>query len=200
MIAAVVLAAGESRRMGRPKQLLRVGMSTMVERAVQAARGAGIHTVYVVVGHEAAAVQASLAHLQVAFVENPNYAEGIGASVRAGVAALPEAVTAAMFLLADQPFVGVELISALCRRSTESNIVAPVAAGQRGNPTLFGRAFFPELLQASGDSGGRTVIHAHPEALAFVDWPAEDLVDVDTPEDYAAANSGAAPSSSWNSA
>ncbi len=185
MIAGIVLAAGESKRMGQPKQLLKVGATTMLNRVVDAALASKLDAVYVVVGHRAAEVKASLEHRGVAVVLNPEYAEGIGASVRAGLAAVGDATSAAMFLLADQPFVSAALINRLIVASTSGNIVAPVVEGRRGNPTVFGRMWFPELLQVRGDSGGRSVIAAHPEALILLEVDT-DLRDVDTPEDAAA--------------
>lgn len=185
MIAGIVLAAGESRRMGATKQLLDAGGETMLARVVGAALASRLDWLAVVVGHEADAVMASLAGRAVVFVRNPSYAEGLGSSVRAGVAALPAEAEAAMFLLADQPGISVDLIDQLLDASTPRNIVAPSFQGQRSNPTVFGRRWFEDLAWCEGDSGGRAIIAAHPDALAIVETSA-DLRDVDTPEDHAA--------------
>ncbi|HLG73401.1 MAG TPA: nucleotidyltransferase family protein [Chloroflexota bacterium] len=186
MIAGIVLAAGESKRMGRPKQLMRVGQTTLLNRVVDAALESKLDAVYVVLGHLANQVEASLRQRdRVSVVLNPDYAEGLGSSVRAGVAALPPEADAAMFLLGDQPFLPVGLLNQLIAKSTPENIVAPLVDGERKNPTIFARAFFSELLHVTGDSGGRTVIQAHPEALVLVET-SEPLLDDDTPEDAAA--------------
>jgi molybdenum cofactor cytidylyltransferase len=185
MIAGIILAAGESKRMGQPKQLMQVGLHTMLQCVVTAASLSKLDRIYVVVGHRAEDVRISLGGYDVHLAHNPAYAEGLGSSVRAGLAALPAEAAAAMFLLADQPFVTVGLIDELLRHSTTENIVAAAVDGLRSNPTVFGRGWFPELLQTKGDEGGRRIIGAHPEALVLVETDA-DLRDVDTPQDLAA--------------
>lgn len=184
LTAGIILAAGESKRMGRPKQLIDVGGRTMLQRVADAALASSLGGVYVVVGHEAEAVQASLAGRNLRFLLNPDYREGMGASVRAGVAALADDVEAAMFLLADQPGLSATAIDALLAHATPDAIVAPLVDGHQGNPTVFGRRWFAELARCSGDRGGRSVIAAHPEALRLVELEA-DLRDVDTPQDLA---------------
>ena len=183
MIAGIVLAAGESRRMGQPKQLMHVGLFTMLNRVVDAALGSKLDAVYVVLGHLADEIEGTLRDPSaITVIRNTEYKEGMAASVRAGVAALPSGCDAAMFLLADQPFITRQVIDQLLPNSTPNNIVAPSLAGERKNPTVFGRDFFPELLQLTGDTGGRSVLQAHSEALVLVEL-AEDYRDVDTPDD-----------------
>ena len=184
MTAGIVLAAGESTRMGKPKQLLEIAGQTMLQRVVDAALASRLDHVAVVLGYHAADVRASLAERAVSFVENDGYSEGLGSSVRAGLQALPPAADAAMFLLGDQPGVTAELINRLLAESTGENIVAPNVGGRRGNPTLFGRKWFAQLARVSGNAGGRSIIDGHPEALTLVQTSA-DLRDVDTPEDLA---------------
>jgi molybdenum cofactor cytidylyltransferase len=184
LTAGIILAAGESKRMGRPKQLIDLGGRTMLQRVADAALASSLAPVYVVLGHEAEAVRASLAGRDVRIVLNPDYREGLGASVRVGVAALPDEVEAAMFLLGDQPGLSAAAIDALLAHAWPDGIVAPLADGRQGNPTLFGRRWFGELARCSGDRGGRSVIAAHPEALRLVEVEA-DLRDVDTPQDLA---------------
>lgn len=185
MIAGIILAAGESKRMGQPKQLIEIGGRTMLQRVTDAALGSALDLVYVILGYQAAALQASLADRSIRVVFNPDYREGMGSSVRAGIGALPDEANAAMFLLVDQPGITTEVIDALLARSTSENIVAPTVDGRRTNPTVFGRSWFCDLAQCSGDAGGRAIIAAHPEALVLVETDA-DLRDVDTPQDLAA--------------
>src|SRR5579884_1887339 len=123
LVAGVILAAGQSRRMGQPKQLMRIGSQTMLERVVDAAVDAGLGEVHVVLGYRAEAIRASLAGRPVHFTLNTAYQEGLGSSVRAGAAALSPDADAAIFLLADQPGITSAAIRQLIARGTPQNIV-----------------------------------------------------------------------------
>jgi molybdenum cofactor cytidylyltransferase len=190
MTAGIILAAGESKRMGQPKQLIEIHGKTLLKHVVDAALASKLDTVFVVIGHQAAAVRASLDGRPVTFVANPDYREGLSTSVKSGLRALPPDADAAMFLLGDQPGVTAELIDQLVAACTVSTIAAASVGGRRGTPTLFGRAWFPDLLRSSGDAGGRHVIDAHPEAVTLV-GAGDDLRDLDTPQDVRGYAAGA---------
>jgi molybdenum cofactor cytidylyltransferase len=190
MTAGIILAAGESKRMGQPKQLIEIHGKTLLKHVVDAALASKLDTVFVVIGHQAAAVRASLDGRPVTFVANPDYSEGLSTSVKSGLRALPPDADAAMFLLGDQPGVTAELIDQLVAACTVSTIAAASVGGRRGTPTLFGRAWFPDLLRSSGDAGGRHVIDAHPEAVTLV-GAGDDLRDLDTPQDVRSYAAGA---------
>jgi molybdenum cofactor cytidylyltransferase len=190
MTAGIILAAGESKRMGQPKQLIEIHGKTLLKHVVDAALASKLDTVFVVIGHQAAAVRASLDGRPVTFVANPDYREGLSTSVKSGLRALPPDADAAMFLLGDQPGVTAELIDQLVAACTVSTIAAASVGGRRGTPTLFGRAWFPDLLRSSGDAGGRHVIDAHPEAVTLV-GAGDDLRDLDTPQDVRSYAAGA---------
>jgi molybdenum cofactor cytidylyltransferase len=186
-IAAVILAAGASSRMGRPKQLLDWGGTPLVRLAAETALAARLDPAIVVVGAARAAVAAALAGLSLRIVDNPAYAEGQSTSLRAGVAALGPEVGAAVVLLGDQPFVTAGMIARIVAdwRTSGKPIVAPLYAGKRGNPVLFARTIFPELLRIQGDQGARGVLASDPSRVQLV--PFDDprpLADIDTPEDY----------------
>jgi len=185
MIAGIILAAGESKRMGQPKQLIDIGGRTMLQCVADAALGSRLGEIIVVLGYQADACQASLAGRDVRVVLNREYPEGMGSSVRAGVAALPAGASAAMFLLVDQPGITSNAIDALLALSTSDNVVVPLVDGRRGNPAVFGQRWYSELAECSGDTGGRAIVGAHREALVLVEIDA-DLRDVDTPQDLAA--------------
>lgn len=191
-IAAIVLAAGRSTRMGGPNKLLaRIDGTPLVRHAADAALGAGLSEVVVVTGHQQEAVRDALAGLDLRFAHNPDFAEGLSTSLKAGLAALDETVDAVVVLLGDMP----RISSALVRRLADTfapedgrHIVVPVADGRRGNPVLWGRRFFPELLRVTGDQGGRAILAASPEAIAEVPADLDDVhLDLDTPEALAAA-------------
>ena len=186
-IAAVILAAGGSSRMGRPKQLLDWGGRPLVRAAAETALAARLDPIVVVVGGARAEVQAVLADLPLRIVANQDYAAGQSTSLRAGIAALDERADAVVVLLGDQPFVTAAIVERLVAewQASRSAIVAPVYAGQRGNPVLFARSVLPELLAIQGDQGARAVLAADPSRIhpvAFDD--PRPLADIDTLEDY----------------
>jgi molybdenum cofactor cytidylyltransferase len=186
-VAAIILAAGTSSRMGHPKQLLDWHGRPLVRAVAEQALAARLDLVYVVVGGAGAAVAAALDGLPLRIVANPRYADGQSSSLRAGVAALDAAVGAALILLGDQPFVTAAIIQRLVAawRATGARIVAPLYQGQRGNPVLFARTIFPELLSVTGDQGARGVLAADPSrvySVAFDD--PRPLSDIDTQEAY----------------
>jgi molybdenum cofactor cytidylyltransferase len=186
-VGAIVLAAGSSSRMGQPKQLLPIDGQPMVRRVTEAMCESGLGQVVVVVGAHAEAVTAALAGLPVEIVTNQDWAEGMSTSLRAGLGALGPEVQAVLIALADQPALTPDLLRTLVARHQSSGapITAPFYRGQRGNPVLFDRNLFPELLAVEGDRGGRALFaryHGQIECLE-VDDPAV-IQDIDTYEDY----------------
>ncbi|GEJ58902.1 nucleotidyltransferase family protein [Anaeromyxobacter diazotrophicus] len=188
-VAAVLLAAGASSRLGENKLLAPFAGEPLLRRAARAALDARLDPVLVVVGHEAARAEEALAGLACRAVPNPRHAAGMNTSLDAGLAAVPPDAEAAVVLLADMPFVGAGMIQALVARFRETG--APLVASRYGAvlapPTLYARALFPELRGGAGDGRGREVTRRHLAEAAFADWPAEALADVDVAEDLAAA-------------
>lgn len=193
-VSGIVLAAGASLRMGRPKQLLDWGGRPLVRAVAETALAAQLAPVLVVVGAAHAQVRAALQGLPLRVVVNPDYPRGQSTSLRAGVAALgAEPVDGALVLLGDQPLVTVDLIERIVAewRASGAPIAAPTYAGQRGNPVLFARAVFPELLAIQGDQGARRMLAGNPARVHLV--PFDDprpLADIDTPQDYDRLRSG----------
>ena len=187
-VAGIVLAAGGSSRLGKPKQLVEWQGIPLVRHVCLTAISAGLSPVLVVTGAISDQVRAALEGMPVIFTHNPDWESGQASSVRAGVHALPADCGSALFLLSDQPQVPVDLLKALieAHASTLYPLVAPRVQGQRANPVLFDTAVFPELLRLRGDSGGRSLF-SDPERfpVKWVDWDDPDLLlDVDTPADY----------------
>jgi len=184
-VAAVVLAAGSSTRMGRNKLLLDLGGETMVRRAVRAAIGAGVDQVVVVLGHDEPLVRAELAGLPCTSVVNPDHAQGAGTSVRTGVRQVA-GVDALVVVLADMPYVTAQMIATLVTRYRETG--APLVASHYGAvqapPTLYDRALFAELLSIPGERCAKQVVRRHEQEAAVVSWPESALRDVDVPADY----------------
>jgi molybdenum cofactor cytidylyltransferase len=189
MIAAVVLAAGTSSRMGRQKLLLPVGEGRpLIRLSVERVVAAGLDEVVVVLGRDADEVAAALAGLPIRTVLNSRYAEGQSTSLRAGLEALRPGTEATVVALGDQPLPDPGLIGRLVAafRETGQPVVVPRYRDGRGNPVLFAAALFDELRAVTGDQGGRGVIAAEPGRVAEVAVDGPMPADVDTWADYAA--------------
>lgn len=186
MTAAIVLAAGLSRRMGRPKLLLPLEGRPVIRQTVERVLAAGMDEVLVVVGPEHDALRQALEGLRVRLVVNPVPEAGQGSSVRRGIQALSPHTTAALIALGDQPHVSVDVIGKLqlAMAAPGKRIAAPRYADGLGNPVLFAADVFPELLALGGDRGARAVVEKDPARLAVVDVASAMPSDVDTPEDY----------------
>jgi molybdenum cofactor cytidylyltransferase len=189
-VAAIVLAAGRSTRMGHNKLMAEIGGEPLLLRIVDAALASRARPVLVVTGHEAERVRAALGKRPVAFAHNPDFATGLSSSLRRGLAALPTEVDAAIICLGDMPQVDAGLLDRLMHafNPVEGRVICvPVWRGKRGNPVLWGRQLFAEMAALTGDVGAKHLMTEHPELVAEV--PAESeavLTDVDTPEALAA--------------
>lgn len=189
MISGVILAAGRSRRLGRPKQLLPLAGRPLLGHVLRNAAASSLGEVVLVLGHEAAAIAAAVGEWGQRTVINPDHAAGQSTSLRAGLGALDSRVEGVIFLLGDQPGVGPATIDALIGafRREGAPLAIPVYGGATGNPVLFGRSLFPELAGIDGDEGARRIVRAHLAEAAMVpvgDGPVPG--DVDTEADYAA--------------
>ncbi len=196
MIAAIVLAAGTSSRMGRQKLTLPMADGRpLVRVTVEQVLAAGLDATVVVLGADAGSIAAALDGLPVRTVRNPRHAEGQSTSLRAGLDALPSGTTAALVALGDQPLPDPGVITRLgeALRTTGRPIAVPVYREGRGNPVLFSALLFDELRAVTGDRGGRDVIARDPRRVAEVPVDAPMPADVDTPEDYEAARKPAPP-------
>ena len=186
-VAAIVLAAGRSTRMGGPNKLLaEIAGKPLVRLAAEQALASKAEPVIVVTGHQRERVQRALAGLNVTCVDNPDYAEGLSTSLKAGLLALPEITDAAIVMLADMPQVDAALIDRLIGAFDPERaalIVVPTIEGKRGNPVLWSRRFFPDLMELQGDIGARHLIGRFPEAVIEVSVEGRAaLIDVDTPD------------------
>ena len=186
-IAGVVLAAGLSRRMGQAKLLLPIEGRPVVRHVVERLLAAGLDPLIVVTGREDRAIRAALGDLDVIVAVNPHPEAGQAGSVKVGIAAVPADAPAALVALGDQPFVPGEVIVALLEARVRAGraIVAPRYREGRGNPVLFSREVFAELVEISGDQGARAVLERDPSRVTLVDVDLHMPQDLDTPEDYA---------------
>jgi molybdenum cofactor cytidylyltransferase len=194
-VTAIILAAGRSTRMGGPNKLLaELGGKPLVRLVTEQALASKAHDVIVVTGHQAELVEKALAGLDVKFVRNPDFAEGLASSVKAGVAAVPDDADGAVICLGDMPMISAQLIDHLIEAFApdRGNLIAvPVSDGRRGNPVLWSRRFFNELMALDGDIGARHLIARHGEAVAEVAVEGFGaFLDIDTPQALEAARRG----------
>jgi molybdenum cofactor cytidylyltransferase len=190
VIAGIVLAAGRSSRLGRPKQLLPVHGEPLIRHTLRRVLASSLDQVILVIGHEADEVRAAVAGLPAECIFNPDAAAGQSTSVRAGLAALSPDIESAVFILGDQPGVDPEVIDTLIEawRESRAPVVAPRYEDRIGNPILFDRRVFPELALLEGDTGARPVVRAYEDSgeLRLVPVNGAAPPDVDTEADYAA--------------
>ena len=186
-IAALVLAAGQSRRMGTlNKLLIEIDGAPMVRRVVEMLRKSAAGPIVVVTGHERERIAAALKDLKVKLVHNPDFAQGLSTSLKAGIAALPNDTHGALVCLGDMPRVTAAEVDRMIGAFNPvegRGIVVPTLNGKRGNPVLWSRQFFAEMSQVAGDVGARHLIGSYPEMVAEVEMAADGvLTDIDTPQ------------------
>jgi len=189
--AAVILAAGASSRLGQPKQLILLDGESLLHRTARLAIEAGCAPVFVVLGFDADRMRVQLDGLPVEIVINPQWQEGMGSSLRSGMAAVwqtqPESASV-LVLVCDQPRLSREHLRDLLTRHNSDRpdrgiaITASAYAGRTGVPAVFSASLFPELLASAGDQGARNVIRAHASEVESVPWPDGEL-DLDLPGD-----------------
>jgi len=189
MISAVILSAGESSRMGRPKALLPIGGQTFIERIVGALKQTAVGEVIVVLGHNAVEMKQSIERLPVEILLNPDYKLGQLSSLRVAIRHLEKTAECDGILvhLVDHPYIDPRLVENMIERFYASGklIVVPWHDGKRGHPVIFSRKLFAELLAAPMDQGAKAVVNAHRgETLEVESQDAGVTVDIDTPELY----------------
>jgi len=187
MIWAIVLAAGESRRMGTPKLLLPFGELTMIEMVVRTLLRSQVDKVLVVLGSDRKKVRKRITGMPVITIENPRYKEGMLSSIQAGFQALPQETEAVLVCLGDQPLIPVSVIDLMleCYKKTRGGIIVPIYERKRGHPILIDIEYKNEVLNLSPDIGLRALTHNHPEEVQEVEVDMVHILkDIDYPEDY----------------
>lgn len=190
--AGLLLAAGSSSRMKRPKQLLPVGTETLLGRILKEALSSDLDVIVLVLGHKAQEIKGKLGpllnHPRLKITENRGYTKGISSSIIAGLSEIEEDHDHAMVLLADMPHVDSDLINLLLQRYLDSHL--PLGAiklrDRRSHPVVFGKGLYPELHELRGDVGARALFEKYGDKVCLVEPErAYDDMDIDTPEDYA---------------
>lgn len=183
LIAGILLAAGQSTRFGRQKLLEPWRGEPLVRKTARCFLEAGLRPLVAVVSLDPRLVDA-LAGLPLTTVENAHPEMGISSSIAIGLQALPETTDAALIGVADQPYLTAEAIEEIIGAFSPGRIIVPRWGDHRGNPPVFDRRFFPELLALDGDHGGQRVIAAHADAVIEVSFPARLGDDIDRPEEW----------------
>ena len=192
MISAVILAAGESRRMGKQnKLLLPIGGETLLVKLVKSVCASDVGQVLVVIGHEAEKIRRELNNFPLSFVYNHNYSEGMTTSIKFGVKEVSPDSDGFLICLADMPFINTSEISKLIHAYVQNRIkekkliVVPVFQGKRGNPVLFSSEFRNDILEHKKKSGCKEVIMKNSDSVMEIEMDTENMIlDVDTMEDY----------------
>lgn len=187
-VAAIILAAGQSTRFGSPKQLALWQNKTLLEHAVDTALASKANPVIVVLGANASQCQPLLKNKAVQTIINPNWAAGQSTSMQTGLAALPHNISAALFLLADQPLITPAIINTIIThyQQTLAPIVWPTYNGKRGNPVLFNKHLFPEMHKITGDIGAKPILLKHKDKAQQIEFSTGGILkDVDTEVDLA---------------
>lgn len=191
MIWAIILAAGESKRMGRPKMLLPLGERTILETVIDNASRAEVDGVVVVLGANAEKITAAIDHRPVELTVNPRYREGMLSSIQWGLNALPASARAALVMLGDQPLIASEVIDKIIKvyRQGNKGIVLPVYRERRGHPILIDLKYKEEVAQLDANIGLRALTYHNQEDVLEVAMDEPSILnDVDTEEDYQAIN------------
>jgi molybdenum cofactor cytidylyltransferase len=184
MVSAIVLSAGKSERMGRPKALLPFRGRTFLENILDAISESGIQHTVVVVGHHRDEIEQSVTS-PMRIVFNPDYELGMITSMQAAIRAMPTETSGALLCLVDHPVVDPQTIKSLIAHLEPNRIVVPVFAGRRGHPVLFASSVLQEILALGPSQGANIVVRKDPQRVVEVSVrSAGILVDVDTPEDF----------------
>ncbi len=186
MISAIILAAGESERMDKCKQLLKICGKNMVEKVVETVKDSQVDETIVVLGHKADQVLEKLPEENLKIVFNPDYQKGMSTSLKAGIRKLGEETEAVLIVLADQPLVEPEVINRMIKEYEENDglILAPVYEGERGNPVILDISLKDEMMNVEGDVGARNILKNRGEDFRKIEVGTPSVVmDVDTRED-----------------
>ncbi len=183
-ISTIILAAGASTRLGKPKQLVVCQDKSLIRHICDAALQSKVESVYVVLGSQISLIEKNISDLPIKIIENPHWQTGISSSIRAGIKKLPNTTDAALILLCDQPKVNTSLLNTIIDTyiSTKKQIIACKYGDTIGVPALFDKSLFPELLKLEGDYGAKKVIANHESDRMIIDFP-EGIYDIDSPID-----------------
>jgi len=191
MIGAIILAAGRSTRMGSNKLLEDLNGKPLVRHVAEAALASKARPIFIVSGHQPERLSVALEGLPLAFIHNPDFADGLSISLKTGIATLPAEVTAVIVLLGDMPLISSMAINEVImafEAAPEKIAAVPVYGGEWGNPVLLSQALFAEVARLQGDAGARKLLQGRAGDVLEVPVASDAvLIDLDTPEALAKA-------------
>jgi molybdenum cofactor cytidylyltransferase len=190
MISAIILAAGQALRFGQSKQLMRLGDKPLLAHVLDNVNASRVDDVIVILGAYADDIRSQIHFGRARVIPNPDFAEGMSTSIRAGLRALPEGTEAAMIVLADQPFVAPGTLDSLIDeyKRLRPAVVIPTYTGLRGNPVVIDKRLFPEMMGLHGDVGCRAIFGGHADSIVKLAVDDRGVVtDIDTMEDFVRA-------------
>jgi molybdenum cofactor cytidylyltransferase len=187
-VGIIILAAGESKRMGSPKQLLQIEGKSLITRTAEVALATDCYPVVLVIGAHKPQIAPEIVRLPLTVIDNPTWHEGMASSVKMGLIGMYmtyKDIDAVLFLVCDQPHLSVALLEKILAEYQSKNapIVACQYAGQVGVPVLFTRPYFEELLDLKGDKGAKSILMSHLDEAHLVHFEGGEI-DLDTPDDY----------------
>ena len=187
LVSAIILAAGESKRMGKLKQLLPLGQDTILGQTIDNFLNSKAAETIVVIGYRAQEIINAIGNRPVKIALNPSYQQGMSTSISAGLKLISDKSQGIMIVLADQPFISNQTIDRLIGvfSSSHKGIVIPAHKGRQGNPVIFNIQYKQELLALKGDVGGKEIIARHPEDVIKINFDSDDIIhDLDTEDNY----------------
>ena len=190
MTGIIILAAGSSSRLGKPKQNLVFKGKTLLQRAIETAIASVCEPVIVVLGANADVIESAIKNYDINIIHNPDWAEGMSSSIRAGISALLKIepnIQSVILMLCDQPFTNTYLLNHLIMANEESGIAVCTYNNTIGPPVLFDAVYFNELLLLKGAEGAKKVIHKYPDKVVEIVFP-HGSIDIDTMEDFEKLN------------
>lgn len=187
MISAIVLAAGESRRMGTPKQLLKFGESTILKEVINLLLRSKVDEVTVVLGYQSQRIAERIDTKGIKIAVNPDYREGMLSSIKRGLTSVSDRTDALLLALGDQPFIKTCLVNKIIDEysASDKSIAIPTYEGSRGHPIIVDMKYRDEILSLTGDATLREVIHVHSDDVLEVEVDTQDILrNINTREDY----------------
>ncbi|MFP3976038.1 MAG: nucleotidyltransferase family protein [Chloroflexota bacterium] len=181
------MGAGESRRMGRPKQILPLQTTTILGQVIENVQKSNIDEVVLVLGHQAAQIANQVRAESVQVAINPEFRQGMSSSIKCGLRVVSRETKAVMIVLGDQPWIDAEIINHLIEehKNSDIGITVPTHKGVRGNPVTFDMKYKHDLMHLKGDVGGKHIVERHPEDVLEIEIDSQSIIeDIDTESDY----------------